>query len=171
MKYLKITLLALLTAALFYSCQEKKEIIKIETKIIEAPKPVMAAWQSVESSLSVKETMDNLEKIVKSKGLTVFARINHSAGAEKVAMELRPTELLIFGNPKMGTLLMQSNQEIGIDLPLKYLVYQNEAEKTIIKYLDGSALASRHSVTDKEMIIKKIDGALGKMANAASQKK
>ena len=88
----------------------------------------------VESPFSVKVTMDKLETVIKKRKMTVFARINHSEGAEKMKMQLRPTEVILFGNPKIGTLLMQSNQEIGIDLPLKILVYQSE-KKSIDKIL------------------------------------
>ena len=81
------------------------------------------------SSLGAKETMDRLEAEVKAKGLTVFARIDHAAGAVEVGLPLRPTEVLIFGNAKGGTPLMQANQAIGIDLPLKALVFEDAAGK------------------------------------------
>ena len=79
---------------------------------------------TLRSSYAPKETMKRLETEVKAKGLTVFARIDHAAGAAEVGLSLRPTELLIFGNAKGGTPLMQSVQTIGIDLPLKILIWQ-----------------------------------------------
>ncbi len=80
--------------------------------------------------------MDRLEVEIKAKGLTVFARIDHAAGAAQVGLALRPTEVLIFGNARGGTPLMQSSQTAGIDLPLKCLVWQDEAGKTWLSYND-----------------------------------
>ena len=75
----------------------------------------------LKSAHSVPETLDRLERAVTAKGMAVFTRIDHAKGASRVDKQLRPTELLIFGNPKVGTLLMQSNQNAGLDLPLKAL--------------------------------------------------
>ena len=91
---------------------------------------------SVRSSYGPKDTMDRLEAEVKAKGLTVFARIDHAAGATAVGLSLRPTEVLIFGNAKGGTPLMQSKQTAGIDLPLKALVWQDGAGDTWLSYND-----------------------------------
>jgi len=103
---------------------------------------------SVRSSYEPKETMDRLEAKVKAKGMTVFARIDHAAGAIEVGLSLRPTELLIFGNARAGTPLMQSTQMIGIDLPLKVLVWQDEGGNTWLSYNDPSWLAKRHGQRD-----------------------
>ncbi len=83
---------------------------------------------------------------VKAKGLTVFARIDHAAGAAEVGMPLRSTELLIFGNAKGGTPLMQANQEAGIDLPLKALVYEDATGKVWLAYDDPHWIAERHGL-------------------------
>ena len=91
------------------------------------------------SSHGPKETMNRFEADVKAKGMTVFARIDHAAGAAAAGLPLRPTELLIFGNAKGGTPLMQSNQTIGIDLPLKALVWQDGSGKTWLSYNSGLA--------------------------------
>jgi uncharacterized protein (DUF302 family) len=99
---------------------------------------------SVASKYSVKDSIERLEADLKAKGITIFARIDHAAGAASVAMRLRPTELLIFGNPKAGTPLMQANQTIGIDLPLKMLAWQDTEGKVWITYNDLSWLARRH---------------------------
>ena len=96
------------------------------------------------SSHGPKETMNRLEAAVKTKGMTVFARIDHAAGAAEVGLLLRPTELLIFGNAKGGTPLMQAIQTIGIDLPLKALVWQDATGKT---WLTTTRAGSR-SATD-----------------------
>jgi len=90
------------------------------------------------------ETMDRLEKAVKAKGMTVFARIDHAAGAKEVGLELRPTAVLIFGNARAGTLPMQTAQTLGIDLPLKALVWQDAAGATWISANDPAWLAERH---------------------------
>ena len=99
---------------------------------------------TVASKYSVKETLDRLQGELKAKDVTVFARIDHAAGAASVAMPLRPTEMLIFGNPKAGTPLMQSNQRIGIDLPLKILGWEDAGGKVWLTYNDPSWLGRRH---------------------------
>jgi uncharacterized protein (DUF302 family) len=98
------------------------------------------------STFGPKETMDRLEAEVTAKGFTVFARIDHQAGAASVGMPLRPTEVLIFGNARGGTPFMQANQSIGIDLPLKALVHQDEAGKVWLSYNDPSWIAQRHGL-------------------------
>src|SRR6478736_6066449 len=97
-------------------------------------------------ALGPKETVDRLETEITAKGLTIFARIDHAVGAAQVGLPLRPTELLIFGSAKAGTPLMQSNQEFGIDLPLKALVWENAAGKTLLSYNDPSWFAKRHGL-------------------------
>jgi uncharacterized protein (DUF302 family) len=96
------------------------------------------------SKFGPKETMDRLVAAVTSRGMAVFARIDHAAAAAQVGMNLRPTDVLIFGNPKGGTPLMQAAQTMGIDLPLRALVYQDEAGKTWLAYNDPVWLMSRH---------------------------
>ncbi|HEY7663724.1 MAG TPA: DUF302 domain-containing protein [Xanthobacteraceae bacterium] len=98
------------------------------------------------SSFGPKESMDRLETEVRAKGMTVFARIDHAAGAAEVGLPLRPTELLIFGNAKAGTPLMQANQAVGIDLPLKALVFEDAAGKVWLSYNDPHGLAQRHGL-------------------------
>ncbi len=101
----------------------------------------------VKSSLGPKEAMDKLEAAVKARNLNVFARIDHSAGAARVGKTLRPTELLIFGNPQGGTPLMECAQSAGIDLPLKALVWVDASGQTMIGYNDPAYLAKRHGAT------------------------
>ncbi len=91
---------------------------------------VIEGLTSIESTFGPKETMDRLEAEIHQKGMNVFARIDHAAGAANVGLALAPTELIIFGNPRGGTPLMQSVQTVGIDLPLKALVWQDAANKT-----------------------------------------
>ncbi|MEI8624597.1 DUF302 domain-containing protein [Pseudoalteromonas sp. B137] len=101
---------------------------------------------SVKSPLSAKATMDKFENLAKQKGLNIFARIDHAAGAKKVEQQLRPTEVLIFGNPKGGTPLMQCAQTIGIDLPLKALVWEDAQSQVWLSYNDPAHIAARHNV-------------------------
>jgi uncharacterized protein (DUF302 family) len=101
---------------------------------------------TLRSNNDPKTTTDRLESAVKTKGLTVFARIDHAAGANEVGLPLAPTELLIFGNARGGTPLMQAAQTIGIDLPLKALVWQDAAGTTWLSYNDPAWLAQRHGL-------------------------
>jgi uncharacterized protein (DUF302 family) len=101
---------------------------------------------TVPSNFGPKETMDRFEAEIRAKGMTVFARIDHAAGAAEVGLPLRPTELLIFGNAKGGTPLMQANQRSGIDLPLKALVFDDGAGKVWLAYNDPRGLARRHGL-------------------------
>ena len=98
------------------------------------------------SRFGPKETMDRLAAAVTSRGISIMARIDHAAAAAAVGMELRPTEVLIFGNPQAGTPLMQAVQTIGIDLPLKALVWQDEAGLIWLAYNDPQWLAQRHGL-------------------------
>ena len=98
----------------------------------------------VKSPYRAAETMNRLEEIVKQRGLTVFARIDHAAGAAKVGKTLGATELLIFGNPQGGTPLMQCAQTAGIDLPLKALVWEDASSQVWLGYNDPAFLAKRH---------------------------
>jgi len=99
---------------------------------------------AVKSPHGPKDTMDRLEALLKQKGLTIFARIDHAAGAARVGQTLRPTEVLIFGNPQSGTPFMQCAQTVGIDLPLKALVWQDASGQVWLGYNDPSFLAKRH---------------------------
>jgi uncharacterized protein (DUF302 family) len=113
--------------------------------------------------------MDRLEAAVKTKDLTVFARIDHAAGAAKVGLSLRPTELLIFGNARGGTPLMQSNQTVGIDLPLKALVWQDASGDTWLSYNDPSWIAKRHGLGhEADMTVNAMSAALDAIARTAT---
>jgi uncharacterized protein (DUF302 family) len=120
------------------------------------------------SSFGPEETMKRLEAEVKAKGLTVFAHIDHAAGAAAVDMPLRPTDLLIFGNAKGGTPLMQSVQSIGIDLPLKMLVWEDAEGVTWVSYNDPAWLAHRHGLDDStKATVSALTGALHSIATKA----
>lgn len=98
----------------------------------------------VKSALSAKETMDQFEGNAKQRGLTVFARIDHAAGAAKVGKTIRPTEVIVFGNPQGGTPLMECAQTAGIDLPLKALVWEDAQGQVWLGYNDPAFIAARH---------------------------
>lgn len=101
---------------------------------------------AVKSDYSAQETMDRFEQNAKQRGLNIFARIDHAAGAAKIGKTLRPTEVLIFGNPQGGTPFMECAQTAGIDLPLKALVWQDGAGQVWLGYNDPVWLAQRHGV-------------------------
>ena len=123
---------------------------------------------SIQSSFGPKETMDRVEAEVRAKGLIVFARIDHAAGAAEVGLLLAPTDLIIFGNARGGTPLMQSVQTVGIDLPLKILVWQDAASSTWISYNEPRWIARRHGVADTESTIEKMTDVLSAIAKKAA---
>ncbi len=118
---------------------------------------------------SAKETMDRLEADVRAKGLTVFARIDHAAGAKAVGLALRPTEVLIFGNAQGGTPLMAALQTAGIDLPLKALVWQDAGGKVWLSYNEPVWVAARHGdAAQVSEMTGRLAGALTMLAKAAT---
>lgn len=126
---------------------------------------------TITSAYSVKETTDKFIEIAKAKNLTIFARIDHSANAAKQGLSLRPTELVIFGNPKAGTPLMQGNQTAGIDLPLKILVWEDEHGKVWLTYNDPAWIATRHSLSNNTTkVIESMKVAMKGMTAGASSK-
>ena len=112
--------------------------------LIAPPASAAGGLIKVESQHSPEITMDRLEARVLEKKMKVFARIDHAAGAASIGEDLRPTELLVFGNPKGGTPFMKCAQTVGIDLPLKALVWQDEEGKVWLGYNDPAYLAERH---------------------------
>jgi uncharacterized protein (DUF302 family) len=124
----------------------------------------------ISSSYAPKETMDRLAAAITARGITVLARIDHADAAAKVGMTLRPTEVLIFGNPRAGTPLMQSAQTLGIDLPLKALVWQDEQGKTWLGYNDPRWLAQRHGVlTHLNPVLETMSDVLAAVATNATR--
>ncbi|ODS24786.1 hypothetical protein AB835_01650 [Candidatus Endobugula sertula] len=123
----------------------------------------------VKSSHNVKNTTDKLEIILGAKGMVIFKRIDHSAAAKKIDKELRPTELVIFGNPKVGTPLMQCDQSVALDLPQKILVWEDNIGSVWLTYNDPQYLVKRHNIIGCEDVLKKISDALNTLANAAAR--
>jgi len=120
------------------------------------------------SANSVKVTIDILTAALKKKGIGIWARVDHKANGATVNEALRPTTILIFGNPRLGTPLMRSNQTIGLDLPMKALAWKDANGQVWLTYNDPQYLAHRHSIKDKDAIIKKMTGALDKLSNKAT---
>jgi len=115
-------------------------------------------------------TLDRMAVLMKSKGIQVIARVNHDENARSVGMSLRPTELLIFGNPKLGSKLFSSAQTAGIDLPMKALAWQDEAGQTWLAYNDPGYIAKRHGIGDQDEVVNKMSSALKRFATMAAEK-
>lgn len=138
---------------------------------VTAPSTARAAdgLVTLKSVHSVSTTADKLESLLKSKGMTVMNRISHSDGAAGVGRELRSTELMIFGNPKIGTPLMQCAQSVAIDLPQKALIWQDESGQVWLGYNDPRYLQKRHGIEGCDEVLAKVAGALNNFATAATR--
>ena len=112
--------------------------------------------------------MGRLTTEIRAKEMKVFARIDHAAGAAEVGLTLRPTDLIIFGNARGGTPLMQSNQTVGIDLPLKALVWQDASGKTLISYNEPRWIAQRHEAANAEPVVSKMTEVLSAITTTAA---
>ncbi len=124
----------------------------------------------VKSNYSVEETVKRFESIAKEQGLNIFGTVNHQAGAESVNQELRPTQVIIFGNPRAGTPLMQCNQTAGIDLPQKALIWQDENGDVFLAYNSPNYLSRRHKLRGcADEPLERIDNALKMLAQKATQ--
>ena len=132
--------------------------------------PIMATESmiSIESKFSAKETADRFESILAKKGLTLFARIDHQKNAAGVDLNLRETEVIIFGNPKVGTPLMHCSQHVAIDLPQKVLIWKGAKERVWVGYNDPEYIKKRHGLKGCDQVIKKISGVLKALSNAAA---
>ncbi len=123
---------------------------------------------SLKSSHDVATTADRLESALQEKGITVFARIDHAAGARKIGQELKPTLLIVFGSPAMGTPLIQRSRTMGIDLPLKALIWEDKAGAVWITYNEPDYLARRHGITEMTDLIQKMGQAQANFSQAAT---
>jgi uncharacterized protein (DUF302 family) len=145
-----------------------KRVIAAMVFVLAGASQAAPGLETVKSSHDVATTAERLAGLVTEAGFRVFARIDHAAGAASADMSLRPTELLIFGNPKGGTLLMQSAQTVGIDLPLKYLVWEDAEGGVHIGWNRPDWLAERHGIGDRGDLLGKMTGALGRFAAGAA---
>lgn len=124
---------------------------------------------TVESRFSVKETGDRLASELERRGIKVAARIDHAAGAKSVGLDMPPTEVIMFGNPKLGTPLMLAQPSVAIELPMKMLVWQDKSGKVMIGYAPPSALKDRYQISGHDETLNTMQGALAGLAKAAGQ--
>ncbi|MEX0366137.1 MAG: DUF302 domain-containing protein [Ruegeria sp.] len=123
-----------------------------------------------ESASGVVDTMDTLQAALEGAGLTIFARVDHGAGAQGVGEDIGASQLLIFGNPKLGTQAMLDDRSAGLFLPMKVLVFEDETGKTMIAYEDPAAMLGQlGGVSDDAAYIQTMTGALGKFTDGAAQ--
>ena len=123
---------------------------------------------SVQSPHDVATTIDKLTAVLESKGMSIFGRVNHAKNAQNVELALRPTELLIFGNPKIGTPLMNCAQSVALDLPQKMLAWQDEAGNVYLGWNDPMHLKTRHGIEGCDKVLDTVSGALANFAKAAT---
>jgi len=146
-----------------------KGILIIISLIALLPSTLMAenGMVSKKSQYSVKVTLDRLEKVLQEKGITIVTRWSHDAGAKKAGVTLRPTELLLFGNPKLGSHFFTSKQSAGLDLPMKALAWKDESGQVWLTYNDPAYVVNRHGIRDREQIKNKMTVALNNLTNIA----
>jgi uncharacterized protein (DUF302 family) len=143
-------------------------LVFILTVFVAGPAAAQGGLVSVKSTHDVVTTANRLENALKEKGVTVFARIDHAAGAQRVGQTLKPTLLIIFGSPAMGTPLIQRSRSIGIDLPLKALIWEDNAGQVWFTYNAPDVLVHRHGITEMGESIQKMEQALSNFAMAAT---
>lgn len=143
--------------------------IAILMVLFAVPAQADSVFLKKESAHSVVETIDKLEAALEEKGITVFARIDHAAGAEKAGLEMRPTLLLVFGNPKLGTPLMKADPMMGLDLPMKALAFVDESGTVWLAYTAPEALKDRHGIEGQDEVFQTMTGALDNFTDAATQ--
>jgi uncharacterized protein (DUF302 family) len=132
--------------------------------------PLHAEIIRKESALPFADTVTRLEAVIKDRGLTQFAKIDHAAGAKKVGQDLRPTILFIFGSPAVGTPLIQAEQTMGLALPLKALVWQDAAGKVWVGYDAPRDMAKERGISVEHPVVQKITGAMGAISDAATKR-
>ena len=141
----------------------------LSATLLISPAYAMDKLISVPSAQSTKATLDKLEALAQASGLKVFARIDHAAGAQSIGEKLRPTELLIMGNPKGGTPLLQCAQTYGIDLPLHVLAWEDSTGKSWLTYKDMAKLGHNHPDASCDVALKRLTGALVGLVNEAAK--
>lgn len=124
---------------------------------------------NVKSQHSVEQTANKLEKVLLSKGMKIFQRVKHSEGAKSVGININPTELIIFGNPKAGSPLMKCAPSVAIDLPQKAVIWKDANQKVWISYNDPAYLKQRHNIQGCEKVLTKVSGILSKLTGTAAK--
>jgi uncharacterized protein (DUF302 family) len=148
---------------------KKVILVLLLTVLMAGPAAAGGGLVSVKSSHDVDATANRLESALKEKGITVFARIDHAAGAQQIGQRLKPTLLIIFGSPAMGTPLIQRSRSVGIDLPLKALIWEDSAGGVWFTYNAPEYIAGRHGITEMGERITKMENALSSFAMAATR--
>ncbi len=134
-----------------------------------SPPPAMAEILRTQSARPVAQTVDRLVKAISARDLRIFARIDHGAGAKKAGMKLRPMVLVLFGNPKIGTPLLQASPTMGLDLPLKILVWEDKQGRVWVGYTPPRSMARQRGIPPDHPTIKRIEIALGMFAAKAAK--
>jgi len=147
-----------------------KKIVLLGSILALSISAVASGIVNVSSDYSVAETTKRMQMILEKKGMKIFNQISHSAGAKGVGINLRDTELIIFGNPKVGSPLMKCQQTIALDLPQKALIWEDETQKVWISYNSPKYLAKRHDLKGCETVIAKVEKALAGISKAAATK-
>jgi uncharacterized protein (DUF302 family) len=147
----------------------KKIMITIALFSFSAGAIAVEGMIDVASNHSVSQTANNLEKVLKSKGMKIFGRVPHSKAAKGVGVDIRPMELLIFGNPKVGSPLMKCASSVAIDLPQKALIWKDKNGSVWISYNDPQYLKKRHNIQGCDAVLAKVSGALSKFTAAAAK--
>jgi uncharacterized protein (DUF302 family) len=124
---------------------------------------------TLQSAHSVAGTIDRLERVVKSKGMTVFARIDHAEAAKQAGLSMRPAQLLIFGSPKGGTPLMNAAPTVAIDLPLKALAWEDGDGKVWLTYNSAAYLRERHDIRGADELLGKLENGLEAIMKGARE--
>jgi len=163
----------LLITLTFFSCnQGGNDTSKIQENNLNQPIKITMKEGIItkQSTKNFEETYATLvEVLTNNPNLKIIAELDHQANARSVDLELRPTRIIMFGNPKLGTPLMQSAQTTGLDLPQKIMVWQDDQGAVQISYNDPQYLQKRHGIQDdKAEVLKKISGALDKISNVAA---
>ncbi len=145
------------------------EIVKFFLVVVALSLSLMANNIIIKTSAcSVDKTVSNLKQIIRHKGLQIFATINHDSNAKMVNMKLNKSKMIIFGNAKLGTALMKQDMTIGLDLPLRILVYRDDNGVVKMAYRDGSWIAEKHILNAPKKVAK-INMAMDKFTNKAGQ--
>ena len=148
---------------------KKVILVLLLTVLMAGPAAAGGGLVSVKSSHDVDATANRLESALKEKGITVFARIYHAAGAQQIGQRLKPTLLINFGSPAMGTPLIQRSRSIAIDLPLKALIWEDKAGQVWFTYNAPDYLARRHGITEMGELIQKMEKVVSNFSMAATQ--
>ncbi|WP_028021503.1 DUF302 domain-containing protein [Enterovibrio calviensis] len=144
-------------------------LVIVLAAFIAIPSFAQEGMVQIQSQYSVPVTTERLIVAAKARGLKVIGRVNHAEGAQKAGLKLRPTELVIFGNPKVGTPIMECSQSAGIDLPQKALIWEDAKGKVWLGYNSPNYVAQRHRIDDCGLTVQKVEKALVSLAKLATQ--